>query len=478
MHPNGVGVDTRPDVVGGAGGGAVAGARISVRSRVNGTTSETVDLRRKMLVRYSGRAMTRRLLDGADLRDLRLRRCGFRLGEQRLFKVGPGGKARSVGIERCAAGRVCTVCGPAQAAVRAAEVGAAVWRWMTENDDHHAIFISTGASHTRRDRLEDVHDQWLTARGVLCKSDDRLWRAFKARYGIRDVAWKIEHSIGPNGPHVGLHLVLLTDRWWEAEDAQAAEAWLWRGFDRELKAAGFKGRLSPEQGIDIRPVDDPAGIGKYLTKWGVGRELAAESDKMGRNGVNVPYSAIPCILAEELGGRRDPHDPRTRRDPYVRRLVDGWVDFVKLATSDRKKWYSGFHQLKTIVPELKDAHRAQETIAICTDILPADLRPERYDDAEVDEDDDEEGLMLAVEGPAWEVIAHAWYRADRLSYVWARRRHGWLGGHQGCAVPIELAVLWMIEDEGVDAAAAALADLCGGEILGTEMGLTISLEAA
>ncbi len=58
--------------------------------------------------------------------------------------------------------------------------------------------------------------------------------------------------------------------------AQRAEAWLIMAFRRELAAAGFTGRLSAENGIDVHPVDDPAGIGRYLTKWGIGQELAAE----------------------------------------------------------------------------------------------------------------------------------------------------------------------------------------------------------
>ena len=487
MISSGVGVDPRPDVVGGAGGGAGASNAVSVRSCIDGQApfpgpnDKDVELRLKTLGRWAGRRMAHRMLDGARIdwdetwkrSDHGMRKCGWKFGSGQLFHVAPNGKAR-VKAERCGNARVCPVCGPAQAAVRAAEVGAAVWRWMTESEDHHAIFVSTAASHRSTDKLEDIHHQWLAARAMLMKSDDAHWKRFRKRYGIYDMAWKIEHSVGPNGPHVGLHLVFLTDRWWEAEDAQSAEAWLWMGFERGLKATGYKGRLSPEQGIDIRPVDDPAGIGKYLTKWGVGQEMASEANKLGRNGVNLPYAAIPAVLAQELG-RRDPYGTKARAHRDTRMLVDAWADYVRLAKMDGNHWYRGFRKLKTLVPELKDAHRAPDKIAVCTEVLPEELRPERYDDSETDEED-AEGLIVDVDEEAWEVAVHAWYRADRLPYIWARRRLRWLGGRPSAPVPLELAILWMIEDEGVDEAAAALADLCGGTLYGTVSGLTIQLE--
>jgi hypothetical protein len=464
-------------------GGAVPGAQaalpISVRSRVNAPDREsTTNLRRKLLVRYSGRQMQRRLLDGAGFArdEVRARKCGFRLGDERTFLVGPDGRARVI-AERCEQNRVCSVCGPARAAVRAAEVGTATWRWMTANDEHSAVFISTAASHRAGDSLEEHHNMWLHARGRVMRS--RRWTRMRELLGVADVCWKIEHSIGPNGPHVGLHMILLTTRWWDSADADRAEAFLLLEFRRELAAAGFTGTLSASQGVDIRPVDDPEAVARYLAKWGVGQELAAESDKLGRNGVNVPLAAIPAILAEQLG-RLDPYSPRVLRDPNTRRMVHGWSAYVRLAVSDKRKWYAGFHQLKQMVPELKGLTRPQEIIATCTELLPAELRPERFDDSEVGEDSeecDDAGAQLRVESDAWETCQMAWFRQDRLPWIWAVRRRHWLDGHAGAVIPLELAVMWTIEDEGLDIAAGALAKLCGGGICGDELGLTITAVA-
>lgn len=115
--------------------------------------------------------------------------------------------------------------------------------------------------------------------------------------------------------------MFLVDRWWEAEDAQAAEAWLVLRFHAELKAAGFNGRSPPSTGSMSTQWSNPAGAGKYLAKWGVGSELAREDVKLGRNDTSIPYNAIPSVLAQDIG-RTNPY-VKARRDPYVRRLVTG-----------------------------------------------------------------------------------------------------------------------------------------------------------
>lgn len=450
-----------------------AQATVSVRSRVNGPDDLTTrEQRRRTLAAYAGREMGRRLLDGAGLRDVRARRCGWRLGDDRVFVRAPDGRTKAVAIERCAMGRICPVCGPAEAAVRAAETGAAVWRWMTASDEHAAVFVSIAPSHKATDRLEDLHAQLLAARNAVMRSSHRAWKTFRARYGITDLAWKVEHNVGRNGYHVGLHLILLTSRPWEAIDAQRAGAWLLLRLREELTAAGYTGRLSATHGIDLRAVTDPTIVARYLLKWGIGRELAAEADKLGRNGENVPLAAIPSILAEELG-RHDPHR-RTRIDRRVRLLVAGWVEFVKVATADTAKWYRGFRNLKDLVPELRDVSRPADRIAAATDVLPVELRPERTLDAETEEDV-EDGERLTVAGDVWSAALYAWWRGEGGPVPWARRRREWLDDpHSGALLPLDLAVAWLSEDDGLEAVAHVLADLAGAEAQRDAYGWTVT----
>ncbi|MGE3361759.1 MAG: hypothetical protein AB7O92_34495, partial [Acidimicrobiia bacterium] len=382
----------------------------------------------------------------------------------RRFKVN-GGKARTVGVERCGNSRVCQVCGPAIATQRAAEVGAAVWRWLEGDEERGAYFVSIAASHNRGDRLADLVGYLLDARSDVLNPECGTWREVRRRVEIADVAWTLEANVGANGPHPGLHLVLLTDRRWSAADVDGFEAFLVMSFRASMRALGFTGRLSAEHGIDIRPVDDPAGIGRYLSKWGIGSELTGEMMKLGRNGENVPYSAIPAVLAAELG--RADLDRAMRNDKRVAGLVAAWGDYARLALADRRKWYSGFHRLNQLVPELKGVGGRNERVAVCTDVLPAELRPDRLDDSE-QEDDGEAAATLTVAPDAWAAAQRAWWHGDGVRLVPGRWRR--------MAVPLELAVCWLLEDYGIDVAAEAIADLGDAEIHGHADGLVVTFD--
>ncbi|MGD9750005.1 MAG: hypothetical protein AB7W59_03310 [Acidimicrobiia bacterium] len=338
-------------------------------------------------------------------------------------------------------------------------MGAAVWRWLAD-ERHDAWFVSIAPGHAAGDDLAELATRLLDARGAVMKSDREAWRKVRRRLGIVDVAWTLEASYGANGPHPGLHLVLLTERRWQPEDVDRFEAWLWLEFRRELAERGGTRRMSVSAGIDVRPVDDPAGLGRYLTKWGIGAELAGEMSKLGRNGENVPYSAIPAVLAAELG-RRDLVRVMGA-DRRVRRLVEAWGEFVRFATTDRQhRWYSGFRTLGKLVPELQGVTGRNERIAVCTELLPPELRPARHDDAE-QTDDDAEGdsttaETIAIDAEPWAAAQRAWW-GDRAMLPKSLQR--WRCSH----APLELVTCWLAEDAGADIAAAALAELAGAMV--------------
>lgn len=415
--------------------------------------------RGRTLNRHAGRLMQRRMLGlmSGGWRTHRLATCGFSMEPGRTFRVRDG-KARSVGVELCGNSRCCQVCGPAESAKRAAEIAAGVWRWL-ETAGHSAWFVSFAPSHARGDDLATLALRLLDARGRAMRSDRAEWRKVRAQLGIADVAWVVEMNHGANGPHPGLHMILLTTREWEPVDVDRAEAWLWLELRRELQALGDTRRMSVSAGIDVRPVDDPAGLGRYLTKWGIGHELAAQTEKLGRNGENVPYSAIPAILAAELG-RRD-LAAAMRRDRRVCQLVEAWQSYVAFAVGDKRhRWYSGFRTLNKLVPELREAHTRNERIAVCTELLPAELRPARHDDAEESTEDGEEqpeGEMLTVEAEPWAAAQRAWW-GDRARLPLAF--HRWRCSH----APLELVVCWIAEDCGVSVAATAAAELVGATV--------------
>lgn len=442
------------------------------RSRVT-VPAQVSDGRRKAVAQTVGRRMVGKLLRGMGLAEHRAAQCGWQLGTGRSFRVGPDGRAKITGTVQCANGRLCPVCGPRLAAVRAAEVGAATWRWMTGAEGRSAVFVSIAVGHRPTDRLGDVHEALAGAREDVMRSSDRRWRAFRQRHGIADVAWVLEHNHGANGPHPQVHAVFLVDRWWDEHEVSRAEAWLVLTFREALAARGWHGRLSIAHGIDIRPVDDPAGIGRYLTKWAIGAEVAGQWHKTGKTAESMPYTAVPYALAER--GVSDPYGPRAQADPHARRLVAAWQEYARLAIADGRHWYRGFHRLRTLVPELDGATNARERIAAAVEILPADLRWEEAEQVEAD-DADEEGLAsgLDVEPEAWAGALAAW---QRHRHRWAHLLRAAIGEWHGPPVPLELAVLWLVEDHGTEAAASAVAELAGADVADDGTLWTVSYDA-
>lgn len=133
---------------------------------------------------------------------------------------------------------------------------------------------------------------------------------------------------------------------------------------------------------------------------------------------------------------------------------------------------SGSRRSSTWCPSCGGSARPNEIIAVATEVLPAGLRPAEHDDGER-EDDDKDGIGLRVEGDAWRVALFAWSRPDLLPVVWAQRRWRWTAGQPAPSIPLELAVAWLAEDEGIDVAAEALADLADAHLFGHEHGLTV-----
>lgn len=51
---------------------------------------------------------------------------------------------------------------------------------MTGEPDRSAVFISIAASHRPGDTLEDLHDQLLTARADVMRSNEATWLRFRS----------------------------------------------------------------------------------------------------------------------------------------------------------------------------------------------------------------------------------------------------------------------------------------------------------
>ena len=65
-----------------------------------------------------------------------------------------------------------------------------------------------------------------------------------------------------------------------------------------------------------------------------------------------------------------------------------------------------------------------------------------------------------------------------LDRAYGVRLHRWCSGNRHRLPPLELAICWTIEDEGLEAAAMFLAELCDGQVWDDGQGWTVELARA
>ncbi|MGE0796087.1 MAG: hypothetical protein AB7O29_12210 [Acidimicrobiia bacterium] len=425
---------------------------------------------------HQGVRLLRKLLRQWDHGEQSTARCGFRLGpvEHGETWTLADGQARRVGRETCGNGKLCAVCHDTAALPRAALVSLAVWRWLEADDDHAAVFVSITPGHKAGDRLDLAHDRLMEAREAVMHPQRSAWRRYRRDFGVADILWVAEHTVGRNGPHAQLHVVFLLHRAWDAFEVDRADATLWLMFRDELRRLGHDGGWSVGRAIDVRPVTDGPGLGGYVAKIGLGAEVTALGGKDGQAGDSIAYLAIPARLAE-LCGRRDPATV-AEIDPEVRRLVDALHEYADLVYSPRergRRWWKNFAGIRKLIPELAGLEasglRGAKLAAALLDLLPADVRPGAPGGAEPGPFDDDpgdpppahhEGGVLHVDADSWQAANEAWWQARSCPPGWWPLLAGMLAGQPG-QLDLGLVVGWLMEDHGIEAAADAIAQLAG-----------------
>lgn len=442
---------------------------------------------------HQGKVILRRLLQGWGHDGERTARCGYRLGSPDAGETWTlrNGRAEHVGRETCASTKLCAVCHDAAALVRAAVVSVAVWRWLEADEDRAAVFVSITPGHRAGDRLDLAHDRLMEAREAVMCPQRAVWRRFRRDFGVADVLWVVEHTVGMNGPHAQLHAVFLLERAWEAEDVDRADAALWMLFRAELDRLGHTGGWSASRAIDIRPVTDGPGLAAYLAKIGLGAEVTGLGGKDGRGEGSVAYLAIPARLAE-LCGARSPVK-MAQVDPEVRRLVDAMREYADLVYSHRergRRWFKNFAQVRKLVPELGELEAEGLTgarlAAALLELLPVEVRPligvggedvGPFDDDGVDAEPPAgpESGVLHVDADSWQAASEAWWHGRGCPPGWWTVLAGLLPGVTSWGrIDLAIVVGWMMEDRGIEAAADAVASLAGAHAVEDDIGWSVT----
>ncbi|MDH4148577.1 MAG: hypothetical protein OEY23_25775, partial [Acidimicrobiia bacterium] len=353
-------------------------------------------------------------------------------------------------------------------------------RWLNRDVRHDAVLITFALPHRAGDDAARSHWLTLEAWRRATASQSRAWREIRRRYGVRYTADMLEHTYSErNGVHAHVHALWMTDQPITAEDAEGLHASLWRALAVELEAldAGdLVRRWSPERGLDLTPVHSPEQAAAYLGKYAVGSELADTGHK--GDDLRTPLYGVPALIGELVGD----HDPRDTRRRDVQRLVAAWDEYSAAVVGDDRRWrYRSKNWARDLVPEFDPRRPWAEMVVQLTTSLRKELggpEPEPagvpasdgcgpFDDEGVDTEPDElepDGTLV-VSGEAFRRARLAWRgrwycdRTGRIPRARGRLLYAITGGNRHRPPPLELAVAWLAEDNGLRFAACFVAEL-------------------
>jgi hypothetical protein len=223
------------------------------------------------------------------------------------------GVAHFSAVQLCGAVWCCPVCGPRIRHQRAGEIAHALTAWATQHGPASVALLTLTVRHDARHALAQL---MATVRaGFAALTAGRFGQRLRATYGVRHHIRAWDCTVGPNGWHPHLHVVLLLD----APLPPAALAALRDDiYTRWATTATANGLAAPtrEHGVDLEVARDATRLAHYVGQLAL--ELARTDIKEARR---VGHRTMWQLLADACRPLAD---------------ADGVLD--EAVDADRERW--------------------------------------------------------------------------------------------------------------------------------------------
>jgi len=223
------------------------------------------------------------------------------------------GAAYLSGLLTCKSVWACPVCSHAILAARSLDVEA-VSSWARR--EHKAVpwLVTLTVRHARADRLRPLLEGLSLAWSKTLAGE--AWRRAKERLGFVGSVRRLEITIGPNGWHPHLHLLI-----WATGDVTAELGWLSERW-RTMVARHLGEMHEPDElhAVDVRPLDDAE---EYVTK--PIHEVTDSDEKKAADG----YRAIAQLVDDLDAAEPTAHD------------LGLWLEYVQATRGRRCLTWSG-----------------------------------------------------------------------------------------------------------------------------------------
>lgn len=192
----------------------------------------------------------------------------------------------------CGAIHTCPVCGPRLRSGRADEISVYAGRWL--DDGHGLTMVTLTLAHHAGMRLKAV---WAAVSdgGRFIRSG-RPWQRFQAAIGYVGAIRALEVTVGWNGWHPHIHLLMFTEKPLGARGLVLTAEYFRQRWGSWADRRGY-GPIHPVHGVDVRPCYTRGDLmGRYVAKvqdgWSVGREVAGGDGKGAHEGNRTPMQLL------------------------------------------------------------------------------------------------------------------------------------------------------------------------------------------
>ena len=256
------------------------------------------------------------------------------------------GKAHYHGLVRCGCWHSCPVCGWQIAMHRAEEVRQVA-------DAHRAAggavyLVTFTLPHDLGDPLQPLYHAAVDAYRYVHTGTP--WLRMREQVGYVGSVRALEATVGANGWHPHLHALVFTSQKLEPSQVEELRSFLYRRWSGRIVTYGFRAP-TVERGVTIAE----SHVDEYLTKMGLGDELAKG---VGKEGEGTSRTPLQVLAGFHLTG--DEAD------------LSLWREWGEAMHGARQlTWSRGLRERYAIAPELTDAEvvagepdAAEEEVAV------------------------------------------------------------------------------------------------------------------
>ena len=200
------------------------------------------------------------------------------------------GGVRFFGLETCRRVWLCPVCAPRIAWKRAHLLEEQIRRWL--GDGGGVLFQTLTFPHDFADPLKD--SAAVAAKAFTAVLSGRRWQEEKRRYGIEGTVRALEVTLGANGWHPHLHILVFLRKPRGVRARRAIQKSFVERFSRVVERAGY--RTPDPRNCPIEIVHS-AEIGQYVaTTIGIVSELTSWHMKRGKGTSRTPIQLLRDVV--------------------------------------------------------------------------------------------------------------------------------------------------------------------------------------